>query len=103
MNKPLTKKTTDYSGTETFSFGFFCDSCGKEWKSPVTPFETSGSECKETHQMLWEQEHRSAFDQANLEAHLRFNNCPLCGRWVCDDCISLKDPRREKCKDCNEQ
>jgi hypothetical protein len=103
MNKPLTKKTTDYSGTESFSFGFFCDCCGREWKSPAAPFETGGFtvvEQKETHQMLWEQEHKSAFEQANLEAHLHFNNCPRCGKWVCDDCISLKDPRREICKEC---
>jgi hypothetical protein len=103
MSVPITKQSTDYTGPESFSFGFFCDCCGKEWRSLTVPFETGGFtavEREETRQMLWEQEHKAAFEQANVEAHLHFNHCPTCDRWVCDDCISLKDPRRETCKDC---
>jgi hypothetical protein len=103
MNKPITKRTTDYSGTESFSFGFSCDCCGKEWRSPAVSFETGGFTAVEyegTRQMIWEQEHKTAFDQANLEAHLHFNRCPICGKWVCDDCISMKDPGREICREC---
>jgi hypothetical protein len=50
--------------------------------------------------MIWKQEHRAAFEQANLDAHLHFNFCPICQRWVCDDCISLNDRDGEICEEC---
>jgi hypothetical protein len=53
--------------------------------------------------VVWEQGHKAAFEQANLDAHLHFNFCPICERWVCDDCISLKDGNREVCKECAEK
>jgi hypothetical protein len=103
MSPFLTKQRTDRSGTESFAFSFFCDCCGKEWKSPIVPFETGGFtaiEHEKVRQMIWEQEHKAAYEQANLEAHLHFNRCPHCGKWVCDDCINLSDPRGEICKEC---
>ena len=105
MNKLLTKQITDHSDTGSFSFSFFCDCCGKEWKSPSVPFETGGMtiEHEEARLLLWTKEHNTAYEQANLEALLHFNNCPICGKWVCDDCISLEDQRGEMCKDCNKQ
>ena len=51
--------------------------------------------------MLWEQEHQAAFEQANLEAHFHFNRCPLCGKWVCDDCFRAEEIRHGgACKSC---
>jgi hypothetical protein len=41
MNKPLTRKTVDHSDENGFSFSFFCDICGKEWRSPDVPFGLS--------------------------------------------------------------
>jgi len=50
--------------------------------------------------LIWEQEHRTAFEQANLEAHLQFCLCPKCGRRVCDECIDIEKQREGICKDC---
>ena len=104
MSVPLTKKSTDYSGVEQFAFSFFCDRCGMEWVSHEKPF--SGGICSEVEnaealKLLWAHEHRAAFNEANLEAHLQFNRCPKCGKWVCDDCFCLMGKGGGKCKDCN--
>jgi len=101
MNRPLTQKSTDYSGNEQFTFGFQCDICGKEWKSGSMPFETgcfTGIETNEALRLIWAQEHRTAYEKANLEAHWHFNNCPKCGKWVCDDCFD--DVKGMFCKEC---
>ena len=58
-------------------------------------------ECSEACDMLWVQEHRIAFERANLEAQFHFNHCPVCGRWVCDDCFRpLGSDKRDLCCDC---
>jgi len=85
--RAFTKKTLDHSSENGFSFSFFCDCCGKEWVSPVRSF--SGRS--------WAVEHKAAFDIANAEAKLYFNNCPECGDWVCDDCFL---PETEICVKC---
>jgi hypothetical protein len=94
MSKPVTVKTTDYSGRESFSFGFYCDKCGNEWRSPAVPFTKGGlSEIaeEEARQMIWGYEHKFAYEQANLEAHLNFNHCPVCGSRVCDTCFNFEE------------
>ncbi|MDR0463761.1 MAG: hypothetical protein LBG94_01445 [Treponema sp.] len=93
MSAPLTNKSTDRSNLAVFSFSFYCDICGKEWVSPPVSFDAGGFsavEHKETYQMIWEQEHKAAFEHANLEAHWHFNNCPKCGKWFCDNCCDMK-------------
>jgi len=90
MNRPLTQKSINHSSTENFTFIFFCDICGKEWKSPVIQFEAGGFTSiknEEAYQLIWAQEHRTAFEQANLEAHWHFNYCTKCGKWVCEECF----------------
>ncbi|MCL2243406.1 MAG: hypothetical protein FWC03_02930 [Treponema sp.] len=93
MSVSLTSRTTDHSSVELFSFSFFCDNCGKEWKSQPIPFELGGFtviENEEARQLVWAQEHRTAFDRANLEAHFHFNHCSESGKWVCDECIDSR-------------
>ena len=67
-------------------------------------FETCNNfsiECSETRDILWAQERRIAFERANLEAQFHFNHCPVCGRWVCDDCFRpLGSDKRDLCCDC---
>ena len=100
----LTMRTTDHSDQKRFSFSFFCDRCGKEWISQPVPYTAGGFTAvdhEETRQLLWEQERRAAFDGANLEAHFHFNNCPKCGKWVCDDCFGVEEMEHGGvCKDC---
>jgi len=104
MGAPLTKRTTDCSTLETFLVSFFYDSCGKEWKSLPVPFESgsfSAIEHEEARKIIWAQEHRIAFEKANLEAHFHFNQCPDCKNWVCDECFCMD--RKENlgpCRNC---
>jgi len=88
--KSFTKKSTDYSVKKGFSFGFFCDHCGKERVSPLQPFSGGNRE----------DAHYTAFIEASAEAKLYFNNCPKCGAWVCDNCFS---PEADFCKECNKK
>jgi hypothetical protein len=91
MSKPLTKKVVDHSGRETFSFSFYCDICGKEWKSRTMPFETGGLtiEHEEARTLLWAKEHSTAFERANVDALMHFNECARCGKRVCDNCFNV--------------
>jgi hypothetical protein len=104
LRKALTKKSIDHSDPGNFSFSFFCDRCGKEWTSPSQPFTGESSpviENKDAQNMLWGNEHRAAFDEANLEAHIHFNLCPVCGRRVCDGCFNIAEKEHGgACKDC---
>jgi hypothetical protein len=101
MSAPLTKHTTDHSDRESFSFSFFCDICGKEWRSPAVPFESGGMttiEHEEARQMIWANERKIAFEQANLDARMEFNLCPICGNRVCDECFIFDRDLCKKCK-----
>jgi hypothetical protein len=86
----LTKNTKDYSDGYGFSFSLFCDRCGKEWISPK--FRFSGAESAQFERnnlkpLLWSEEHRAAFDRANLEGMRHFNYCEKRGEWLCDQCF----------------
>jgi hypothetical protein len=103
MSKPLTRQVIDHSDEKSFSFSFFCDICGKEWKSRPVSFETGGLtiEHEEARTLLWSKEHTVAFDAANLEAHLQFNGCNQCGKRVCDNCFCFDGEKQEGlCKKC---
>jgi hypothetical protein len=105
MSAPLTKRSTDHSGAESFSFSFFCDICGTEWKSPTVLFETDGMaiEHEEARTLLWAKEHSAAFEAANLEAHLQYNRCSRCGKWVCDKCFNVRGVNSGLCGECEKQ
>ena len=100
MNSPLTKRFINHSDKESFSFSFLCDECGKKWTSPPAAFISLGFtaiEHEEAWNLIWAEEHRQAFEKANLRAHMHFNNCPKCGRWVCDECFDVKGEHCKKC------
>jgi hypothetical protein len=105
MSKPLTRKTTDHSDGKGFSFSFFCDICGKEWRSPDVPFETGGMtiEHEEARTLLWAKEHSAAFEAANVEAHMQFNLCEKCGKRVCDNCFNVRGEDTMLCKECEDK
>jgi hypothetical protein len=89
---------------KNFSFSFFCDRCGKEWRSDPVPFTKAGFaevDHKETLSLLWNDEHKAAFERANLDAMFRFSQCPSCGRTVCDDCFHVSgEGVTDICLDC---
>ena len=103
MSISITKRITEHSDWENFVFSFYCNRCGKEWRSNPIPFTSGGFTSivhDETRKLIWAQEHRAAFDRANLEAHLQFNNCSLCNEWVCDDCFCIDKDGKGVCLDC---
>jgi hypothetical protein len=104
LRKALTKKSIDHSDAGKFSFSFFCDRCGKEWTSPPQPFSGEGNpviENDDALKLLWGNEHLAVFNEANLEAHMHFNLCPVCGRRVCDECFNFDEKKHGGvCNDC---
>jgi hypothetical protein len=105
MSKPLTRKVIDHSDANGFSFSFFCDICGKEWRSTVEPFETGGLtvEHEEARTLLWWKEHSFAFERANVDALMQFNLCQKCVKRVCDFCFNVMDEITMLCGECEEQ
>ena len=102
--KSLTEKTIDHSSMDSFAFSFCCDRCGKSWRSGAISFSGEGNrsiENDEVRKLLWERDHRIAFERADMEAQLHFNRCPACGRWVCDECFRpLASDEQDLCCDC---
>ena len=100
----VAKKHADHSVMEAFSFGFFCDMCGKEWRSARYDFNPGGLSPQAdpmAYQMLWIDQHNAAFERANRDASFEFNRCPVCGRWVCKECFYLSDTGiSDICMDC---
>ena len=97
--------SVDHSDTDQFSFSFFCDSCKKEWRSPEKPFIQDGFtlvEKQEAVKLLWAYERRAALNEANVDAHLQFNRCSVCGSWVCDECFVIEGAEGGVCKKCSE-
>lgn len=90
MLQAFTKRWTDESTSKEFTFTFYCDLCGKPWKSIPIPF-SEGEGKKSLFKFLgltnaqWKNEHKDAFERANREAMFHFNRCLVCKRWICDD------------------
>lgn len=104
MWNPVTKKRADRSTMEEFSFSFFCDMCEKEWRSArfdFNPGDFAAPIEPTIYQMLWNDQHKAAFERANRDACFEFNRCPVCGRRVCRECFYVsKTGVSDICKDC---
>ncbi len=104
MLKTITKKFRDKSTDSFFKFSFYCDRCGKEWTSEEYPFvhgfsEKLSDDEKRAKEILFRIDHNAAFERANLEARLRFNQCNSCGGFVCDECFAMEE-EDDLCQDC---
>ena len=104
MRNPVTRKHADHSTPEDFTFTFFCDRCGSEWRSPryaFNPGDFAESLDPAVFQMLWNDQHAAAFARANLDAAFAFNRCPVCRRSVCGACFHLSEIGvSDICEDC---
>jgi len=99
----FTKKYTDESTAEEFSFTFYCDLCDQSWASVPLPFshQQPKSFWKKLFNLpsaLWKAEHKDAFERANREGMFHFNRCPVCKRWVCDHHFSEEDNMCSCCR-----
>ena len=104
MLDPVTKVFTDRSTSKAFAFRFSCDRCGRVWRSTPRGFDPGAlNRPADTRvlRMLWNHQHKLAYEQANLEALGEFYYCPACGRRVCRECF-CRDEREtpEFCRDC---
>jgi hypothetical protein len=92
MLKSITRQYKDLSEHNKFAFAFYCDRCGKEWRSDAYEFNLAGFEPpldEKIRSMLWNQQHEEAYERANREASSVFNRCPRCGCRICDDCLYI--------------
>ena len=107
MLQSLTRQFADYSEAGQFAFGFYCDRCGAEWKSVPVGFSAAGFRQpleEPVRSMLWNQQHKEAYERANNEAMFYFNRCPVCGSWVCDECFHVESSSHtDICKRCREK
>lgn len=97
----------DESTTKEFRFVFLCDCCGKvvleyveknENEYKLKLFKKQKDKEKE-----WIKGHDKAFKAARQLAIQKLNRCEVCGKLVCDDCVS--EPEHLcgglSCKKCN--
>ena len=101
---PVTKRYTDRSTEKVFAFSFFCDQCGKEWRSTPQAFDPGGLRSPTdlwVIRMLWNEQYKAAYEQANLEAIYALSLCLECESRVCMECFCRSEVEVEDiCKDC---
>ena len=93
MLDAVTKKYVDASTEEKFSFSFFCDCCGKVVSTTKLAFHPgfakkfllSRSE-QRARELVWRQDHDSAYERANVQALKLLNRCVICDSAICNDC-----------------
>ncbi len=91
MLASVTRKYRDLSTTESFAFAFYCDRCGKEWRSEIYDFnmdEYAKPVDERIRAMVWNEQHDEAYARANLDAQGQFLRCNKCGRRVCGACCA---------------
>jgi hypothetical protein len=78
--------------------------CEKEWRSARYEFNPGNIAMpleSKVFQLLWNEQHKTAYERANRDASFLFNHCPVCGRRVCDECFFLAETGvSDICKDC---
>lgn len=107
MLSPLTRRMEDHSTAACFSFSFYCDICGKEWRSGPVPFvgrEKDASLDDKVTQLIWQSQHAAAYERANQEAIFWHNRCQICSKWVCQDCFCVReDEPSDVCVTCRDK
>ena len=99
---PLTKRYKDRSTSKAFTFSFYCDRCGKEWRSAPQAVDPGGR-CSDirVYRMLRGDQHKAAYEQANLDAISAFSLCPACERRLCMECYYRSETQAaDICQDC---
>ncbi len=98
---------TDCSTEDKFQFSIVCEECGKVWKSRAVVFSkarippaTEGK--KVVYAALYQREKEEAQRKASRAGEKLFSRCPICHRWVCDDCFMVCEDL-DMCKQCAEK
>lgn len=95
-SRPFSGQLIDRSRLGEFRFAAVCPICSFQWRSKPIPFSrrnvpapTPGKQ--KIYGLLWQREYIQAREKAIQEGQQRFNRCPMCGRWVCDQCFRICD------------
>ncbi|HHY81507.1 MAG TPA: hypothetical protein GX505_02380 [Clostridiales bacterium] len=99
MPTAFTQKYSEDSSGGMLRFSFYCDICRKEYVSPLArmPDEQGLFQKWKT-----QKAYNMAFEEAQREAKEHFSCCPICNRWVCDECFRVL-PNMDICKECSEK
>lgn len=107
MQRVLQDILTDCSTEDKFQFSIVCEECGKVWKSRAVVFSkarippaTEGK--KVVYAALYQREKEEARQKASWAGQKLFSKCPICYRWVCDDCFMVCEDL-DMCKQCAEK
>lgn len=107
MQRTLQDILTDCSSEDRLQFSITCEECGKVWKSKGvvfsearTPPATEGK--KVIYDALYQQEKKAARIMALKAGENLFSKCPICHRWVCDECFMVCEDL-DMCKCCAEK
>lgn len=107
MQRILREMLTDCSTEDQFQFSITCEECGKVWKSPAIVFSkarippaTEGK--KVVYAALYQREKEAALLKAAKAGETLFSRCPICHRWVCDDCFMVCEDL-DMCRQCAEK
>jgi len=107
VQRVLNDLLTDCSTKDQFQFSIVCEECGKVWKSQSVIFSkarippvTEGK--KVVYAALYQREKKEAHLKALKAGEKLFSRCPICHKWVCDDCFMLCDDL-DMCKQCAEK
>ncbi len=95
---------TDCSTEDKFQFSIVCEECGKVLEKPGRCFSkarippaTEGK--KVVYAALYQREKEEARRKASRAGEKLFSRCPICHRWVCDDCFMVCEDL-DMCKHC---
>ncbi len=103
MLKTITENWVDLSTIHYFQFAFCCERCGNKFVSDKIEFihhfpSILSEEQKLARDIMWHANHYEALARANLQAAVHFNECHMCGNFVCEDCCTTDGS--ELCLDC---
>jgi hypothetical protein len=108
----------DDSTDHGFQFEFYCDVCRNGYQSSFEAsqsrtlsdaldvaggifggvFSTASNVGQRVHSAAWEKAHDQAFAKAIVEVKGCFNQCPRCGKWVCNEICWNEE--RSLCVEC---
>lgn len=104
MSHIIREQLTDCSTADAFRFSLSCAQCGGVWESTPVRFSRSGVTPETPGKQvifdtLYRQEKDNALTRSVRQAEGAFNQCPVCGRLVCDCCFLVCE-ELDLCMDC---
>ena len=102
--RKLVNQLKDCSTDKKFQFLIVCEECRTVWKSRKISFSEArilpkSKEKKNIYAVLYQREKEEVKLKALVEAQKVFSLCPICNKWVCDECFMICE-ELDMCKEC---